>query len=92
MQGCAYQERMARLSHFSPEKRRLKGDLAFLIMKDFDRVVTERMLPLLWKSITRGHQYKMVTTKFNWDLRKKYLFPSKSNKNVEAATQRMQLK
>ena len=62
MEGISYEERLEKLGLFSLERRRLRGDMmeVYKIMRGMDRVDSQKLFPLGWKSqLLGGHRFKV---------------------------------
>ena len=70
MEGISYDERLEKLGLFSPERRRLKGDLieVYKIMRGMDRVDSQKLFSRVEDSITRGHRFKVQGVRFKGDV------------------------
>ena len=70
LEGINYEERLDKLSLFSLERRRLRGDLidVYKIMSGMDRVDSQILFPRVERSSTRGHRFKMRGEKFRGDV------------------------
>ena len=72
MAGLSYEERLSRLGFYSPEFRRVRGDLieTYKILTGLDRVDSERMFPMVGESRTRGHNLRIRDKPFRTEVRR----------------------
>eukprot|EP00061_Rhincodon_typus_P016112 g44152.t1 len=63
--GISYEERLEKLGLFSLERRRLRDDLidVYKIMQDMDSVDSQKLLPRVEESVSRGHKFKVTMNK-----------------------------
>ena len=69
---------MEKLGLFSLERWKLRGDLieVYKIMRLMDRVDSQKLLPRVEESITRGHRFEVRGTRFKGDVRGRFFTPS----------------
>ena len=74
MEGISYEERLEKLGLFSLERRRLRGNLikVYKVMRGMDRVDSQKLLPRVEESITKGHRFKVQGARFKGDIRGKF--------------------
>ena len=74
MKGLTYEERLNSLGLYSLEFRRMRGDLIeiYKILKGIDKVNADQMFPLMGRSTTRGHRYRLRGSGFKTEMRGKY--------------------
>ena len=74
IKGLTYEERLNSLGLYSLEFKRMRGDLieVYNILKRDDKVNVDQMFPLMGKSRTRGHRYRLRDGRFKTEIRRKY--------------------
>ncbi|GAB0176988.1 hypothetical protein GRJ2_000164000 [Grus japonensis] len=74
LEHLSYEDRLRELGLFSPEKRRLQGDLmaAFQYLKGAYKKAGEGLFTRACSDRTRGNRFKLKEARFTLDIRKKF--------------------
>ncbi|GAB0185715.1 hypothetical protein GRJ2_001036800 [Grus japonensis] len=74
LEHLSYEDRLRELGLFSPEKRRLQGDLiaAFQYLKGAYKKSAEGLFTRAWSDRTKGYGLKQKEDRFRLDIRKKF--------------------
>jgi len=71
MKGRSWEERLRELELFSPERRRMRGDLieVYKMIRGIDRVDSQILFPRVEVAITRGYNFKVSGGRYRGDVR-----------------------